>query len=50
MTEEYIYCQQCESADIEVTDYEDENGEEDVNGRRCRECKWEGNCDELVSK
>lgn len=50
MSKEFIYCPRCESGDIEETDYEDENGEEDVEGRRCNSCGWEGDRSELVCK
>ena len=50
MPNEFIYCPRCESGDIEETDYEDESGEEDVEGRRCNSCGWEGDRAELVCK
>jgi hypothetical protein len=40
----------CGSDDIEDTDYEDALGHVDENGRRCRECDWEGDVSELVRK
>lgn len=46
--ERFIYCPRCGSADIEQTDYEDENGEEDTEGRACNACTWEGDRQELV--
>lgn len=48
MTDEFIYCPRCGGKKIEATDYEDENGEEDTDGRRCLDCWWEGDCTELV--
>lgn len=45
---DFILCPNCDSADIEQTDYEDENGEEDTDGRRCIWCGWEGDVSELV--
>lgn len=48
MTDEFIYCPRCGSKKIEATDYEDENGEEDTDGRRCDDCGWEGDSEELV--
>ena len=48
MTDEFIYCPRCGSKKIEATDYEDENGEEDTDGRRCEDCGWEGDRDLLV--
>lgn len=50
MANEFIYCPRCESGDIEETDYEDENGDEDTEGRRCNSCGWEGDRSELVCK
>ena len=46
----FIYCPDCESDNLEQTDYEDEDGEEDICGSRCRECGWEGDMSELVCK
>ena len=46
---EFIYCPNCES-DVEQTDYENEDGEEDTNGRRCLNCNWEGDVSELVCR
>ena len=46
----FIHCPQCESTDIEETDYEDASGHVDENGRRCRKCNWEGDVSELVAK
>jgi hypothetical protein len=48
MTEQFIYCPRCGNSLIEETDYEDEHGEEDTEGRRCIECLWEGDMSELV--
>lgn len=47
-TAKFIYCPQCKNSTIIETDYEDENGEEDTQGRRCEECGWEGDISELV--
>ena len=47
---EFIYCPDCGSRDLAQTDYEDESGEEDTNGRRCNKCRWEGDISELVCK
>ncbi len=47
---EFIYCPRCESSNINETDYEGEDGEEDTEGRRCLDCGWEGDIDELVCK
>lgn len=47
---DFIYCPNCDSADTEQTDYENENGEEDTDGRRCQKCGWEGDVSELVCK
>lgn len=46
--DKFIYCPNCDSDQMEETDYEDENGEEDTDGRRCDNCKWEGDVSELV--
>ena len=43
----FIYCPQCGGSNLEQTDYEDENGEEDFDGRRCLDCDWEGDVEEL---
>ena len=45
---EFILCPRCGGPDIHQTDYEDENGEEDVGGCRCDKCSWEGDRSELV--
>ena len=50
MKDEFIYCPRCGSSHITETDYEDENGEEDTDGRACSECGWEGDIGELVCK
>jgi len=50
MMDKFIYCPKCNSRNIEQTDYEDEAGEEDTNGRRCKDCNWEGDISELVCK
>lgn len=44
----FIYCPQCKNSTTSETDYEDENGKIDTQGRRCEECGWEGAVDELV--
>jgi hypothetical protein len=46
--DKFIYCPQCGSDQLEITDYEDENREEDTDGRRCLTCNWEGDLSELV--
>ena len=46
---EYIHCPRCGSTEITDSDYEDENGEDDIYGRRCGGCSWEGDLSELVS-
>uniref|UniRef100_A0A6H1Z6T1 Uncharacterized protein n=1 Tax=viral metagenome TaxID=1070528 RepID=A0A6H1Z6T1_9ZZZZ len=46
----FIFCPDCESDNLEQTDYENEEGEEDTCGRRCLGCGWEGDISELVSK
>ncbi|MFH2059688.1 MAG: hypothetical protein ABIJ59_12395 [Pseudomonadota bacterium] len=48
--DKYIYCPNCEDCNIEQTDYEDETGKEDTDGRRCLQCGWEGDISELVCK
>lgn len=48
MPNKFNHCPQCNGERIEQTDYEDENGKEDVDGRRCLDCKWEGSIFELV--
>lgn len=53
MTEEdnkFIYCPRCGGDWIEETDYENEDGEIDQDGRRCNDCDWEGDQSELVCK
>jgi len=45
---EFNLCPDCGDDDLEQTDYEDENGEENINGRRCLTCGWEGDVSELV--
>jgi hypothetical protein len=50
MTNQFKYCPQCESDQIEQTDYELADGSEDENGRRCLKCNWEGDVSELVCK
>lgn len=47
---EFIYCPWCKSGNLKQTDYEDENGKEDIGGRRCLDCGWEGDEQELVCK
>jgi hypothetical protein len=47
---QFIFCPTCGSEKMDETDYEDENGEEDTDGRRCLECGWEGDLSELVCK
>jgi predicted RNA-binding Zn-ribbon protein involved in translation (DUF1610 family) len=47
-TKRFIYCPQCKNSTITETDYEDENGVEDTQGRKCEECGWEGDVGELV--
>lgn len=47
MAGKYNLCPRCASNDIEETDYEDENGEELTEGRRCANCGWEGDDEEL---
>lgn len=44
---EFIHCPRCGSTNLEPTDYEDENGNEDEDGRRCLDCSWEGDVSEL---
>ena len=46
----FIYCPRCDSGELEITDYEDENGDEDTDGRRCLKCNWEGDVHELVCR
>ena len=50
MPNKFILCPTCGSKEIEQTDYEDENGEEDTDGRRCLKCGWDGDISELVCK
>ena len=50
MSDEFIYCPRCGSKNISETDYEDENGDEDSDGRACNDCNWEGDVQELVCK
>lgn len=50
LVDKFIYCPSCDSSNLEETDYEDEDGEEDVGGRRCKQCGWEGDETELVCK
>jgi len=47
---DFILCPDCERGYLEQTDYENEDGEEDTNGRRCLQCGWEGDVSELVCK
>lgn len=47
--DEYIHCPQCGSVKIEQTDYEGENGDEDMDGRHCLCCHWEGDVSQLVA-
>lgn len=50
----FIHCPWCKGTNILQTDYEEEDpyneGEyvEDVEGRACGDCNWEGSDDELV--
>ena len=44
----FAYCPNCNSGDLEQTDYEDEYCDEDTDGRRCCQCGWEGDVCELV--
>lgn len=46
---EFIHCPNCGGDNIEQTDYENEDGEEDEDGRACVDCGWEGDDSELVS-
>jgi hypothetical protein len=46
--DKFIYCPQCKSDKIEETDYENEDGSTDDNGRRCAACGWEGDVGELL--
>lgn len=53
MADKFIYCPRCESDKISETDYEELNEdtgeyEEDVDGRACDDCGWEGDRDELI--
>lgn len=51
MSKEFIYCPQCASKNISDTDYEiDDAGTVDENGRRCDDCGWEGDVQELHCK
>ena len=45
---DFIFCPDCEWDALEQTDYDDEDGKEDTNGRRCLICGWEGDVSELV--
>lgn len=45
---EFRFCPQCKSENITETDYEDDDGEEDTDGRACSDCGWEGDVGELV--
>ena len=47
---DFLLCPDCEWGDLEQTDYENEDGKEDINGRRCLTCGWEGDVSELVCK
>lgn len=46
---EFVHCPHCDSKNIWQTDYEEEDGTEDEDGRRCENCGWEGDDQELVS-
>ena len=46
----FIYCPQCGEKNISQTDYENEDGEGDTEGRRCDDCGWEGDVSELVCR
>jgi hypothetical protein len=48
--DKFVCCPTCGSDQLEATDYEDERGEEDTDGRRCLKCRWEGNVCELVTE
>ena len=50
MADDFKYCPQCGGEEIEETDYENEDGSVDEDGRRCAGCRWEGSVDELVCK
>jgi len=50
MSEEDKYCPYCGSEKIFQTDYENEEGVEDTEGRGCEDCHWEGDVSELVYK
>jgi hypothetical protein len=50
MADEFIYCPNCGSGNIEDTDYEVENGVDEDGGRTCVDCHWEGASAELVCK
>ena len=49
MSDEFIYCPDCGSADFDDAGYEDENGE-DTGELICNDCGWEGLPDEPVSE
>ena len=44
----FIYCPDCGRDNLKHTDYEDEEGHVDDDGRRCDVCGWEGDVTELV--
>ena len=52
MSNEFIYCPQCGSSNVDPTDYEVEGDageyEVDEDGRQCIDCNWEGDVSELV--
>lgn len=50
MADQFIYCPQCGSDQLSETDYENEDGEVDTDGRHCDKCQWEGDVGELVCK
>lgn len=46
---EFIHCPDCKGSSIVQTDYENEDGSEDEDGRACDDCGWEGDDSELVA-
>ena len=49
--DEFIYCPDCGSANIQHDDFFfEEDAEEDGAGRECCECGWAGDESELVCK
>ena len=44
----FLYCPQCGEKNISQTDYENNDGEDYTEWRRCNYCGWEGDISKLV--